>query len=104
MTSLFYRDGEMVNLLIDDGNAVLVEDGAAILVEHASAVRLKVEHPQDMDSQHSEHKHRHQDQDSQQSSQALCQKRDYVFQHDLDCRFQNCLKHQNCLYLLKTLS
>ena len=35
----------MVNLLIDDGNAVLVEDGAAILVEHASAVRLKVEHP-----------------------------------------------------------
>ena len=74
----------MVNLLIDDGNAVLVEDGAAVLMEDASAVHVKVEHLQDMDSKHSELEHRNKDQDSQQISQAFQKNRDYIDQHVLD--------------------
>ena len=59
--SLSYREGEMVNLKIDDGNAVLV----------------KVEHPKHKISQH----YQHQDQDMQ----PLWQSRDYTntFENDM---------------------
>ena len=41
MALLFYRDGELVSLLIEDRNVVSVEDRVAVLgVDNASAVYI----------------------------------------------------------------